>query len=154
MAGRSTTLAFPVASGTAASTAIAVLNTGVASTALGAIALAADGSVLALEAMPALPPGATTAFTAADAFAPQVLDALATVQVVADQPLTGSALASGAAATDVTLTTAPARAGTALGLSLFMEGAGMPIRTVVRVFNPDAGAVTVSVQALDPAGRC
>src|SRR5262245_49024621 len=48
--GGSTTLAFPVASGTAGSTAIAVLNTGAAATDLGVVALAADGSMLALQA--------------------------------------------------------------------------------------------------------
>src|SRR5262249_36262804 len=91
--GGATTLAFPVASGTAASTAIAVLNAGVAPTDLAVAALAADGSVLARRAMPSLSAGATTAFAAADGFAADVLEALATVQVVADQPLAGSAIA-------------------------------------------------------------
>src|SRR5262249_42036749 len=121
--GGSTTLAFPVASGTAASTAIALLNTGAAATDLAVAALAADGSVLGLRPMPALPAGATTSVAVADVFAPDVLEALATMQVVADQPLAGTAMARSAAATDVMLTTAPARAGTALGLPLFSEAA-------------------------------
>src|SRR5262249_58278164 len=114
----STTLAFLIAPGTAASTATAVLNAGVVTTELRLVALAADGSVLAIRAMPALPVGATSAFAAADVFAPEVLGAVPTVQVIAEQPLAGSLIAGGAAATDVALTTAPPRAGTALGLPL------------------------------------
>src|SRR5262249_37552061 len=148
----STALAFLLAPGTVASTAIAVLNAGVVTTELGLVALAADGSMLAIRAMPALPAGATSAFAAADVFAPEVLRAVATVQVIAEQPLAGSLIAGGAAAMDVALTTGPPRAGTALGLPLFVRGE-VALDTAVRVFNPGTSAVTVSMHALDAGGR-
>src|SRR5262249_25651005 len=148
----STTLAFLIAPGTATSTAIAVLNPGVVTTELGLVALAADGSVLAIRAMPALPAGATSAFAAADVFAPEVLGAVATVPVMAEQPLAGSLTAGGAAATDVARPTAPPRAGTTLGLPMFVRGE-VALDTVVQVFNPGTSAATVSMQALDAGGR-
>jgi hypothetical protein len=102
--------------------------------------------------LPTLPAGATAEFATADAFAPDVIDALATVQVVADQPLAGSAIADGSARNDVTLTTAPPRAGAALGLPLFVQGGNVALDTALQVFNPGTSAVTVSVQAVDAGG--
>src|SRR5262249_29961990 len=112
----------------------------------------AAGPVRATRARPPLPVGAPSAFAAADVFAPEVLGAVATVQVIAEQPLAGSLIAGGAAATDVALTTAPPRAGTALGLPLFVRGE-VALDTAVRVFNPGTSAVTVSMEALDAGGR-
>lgn len=147
-----TTLAFPIAPGTAGSTAIGVVNAGVAPTDVRVVALDADGSALAVLVKQALAAGAEAAFAAADAFAPEVLGALATVQVRADQPLVGSAIADGSARNDVTLTAAPTRAGAARGLPLFAEGGGVALETAVQVFNPGTSAVTVSAQALDASG--
>src|SRR5262249_5178550 len=92
-----------------------------------------------------------SAFAAADVFAPEVLRAVATVQVIAEQPLAGSLIAGGAAAMDVALTTAPPRAGTALGLPLFVRGE-VALDTAVRVFNPGTSAVTVAMQARGGGG--
>jgi len=154
VADRATTLTFPLVTGGAQSwSQLSLLNVGSEQAMLQAVALDANGQILATAVLSPLSPMASSTVSVADLFDSATIGSIAAVQVVANKPLAGLQLFGSGNDSDIAALPAPLTEGQELFLPVFQEGDGVPLWTVIGLINPRDGPVSIKIEAFDAQHR-